>query len=61
MIARRTCTEHGYRTTWSGDLSPDLPTQRLLRIDAPLGDEISEPTRPPLHVLRAVLEGLKRL
>lgn len=51
----------GYRTAWTGNLAPDLPTQRLPRIDAPDRSDNWASTRPSLGVLRAVLEGLKRL
>lgn len=53
--------QYGYRTAWTGDLTPDLPTQLLPRINARHRSENRTSTRPPLSVLRAVLEGLKRL
>lgn len=61
MITKTSLGHGGYRTAWTGDLAPDLPTQRLPRIDPPdRGDDWAS-TQPPLDVLRAVLEGLKRL
>lgn len=53
--------QRGYRTAQTGDLTPDLPTQRLPRIGAPGRRELWASTRPPLDVLRAVLEDLRRL
>lgn len=61
MITKTSRGQSGYRTAWTGDLAPDLQTQRLPRIDAPDPSDNWASTRPPLGVLRAVLEGLKRL
>lgn len=61
MITETSRGQCGYRTAWTGELSPDLPTQRLSHIDTPGRSNNWASTRPPLGVLRAVLEGLKRL
>jgi hypothetical protein len=50
----------GHTDAWEGDLNPDLPTKILPAAELP-ERVIVRSEQPPLHVLRAVLDGLKQL
>lgn len=51
---------NGYVTAWCGDLNPDLPTRifSTAELERPTSAEFAKPSN---ELLRAVLDGLRRL